>query len=143
MWAGLRLSFEAMLARNVGEERLLAYVAIACIAAFLSGLPAALDIAAGMPGDNAVVGLIAGRFVAVVIFGSLFLYGIAALSHWFSYWGFGGQGTYRSARLALFWALFLGIPLSLFHALAGQVLPRLDLTGLVNPIGVALFLTWL
>ena len=38
---GLRASFEAMLAKGVGEERLLAYVAIACIAAFLAGLPAA------------------------------------------------------------------------------------------------------
>lgn len=140
---GLRASFEAMLAKGVGEERLLAYVAIACIAAFLAGLPAALDIAATMPGENAVVGLVAGRFVAVVIFGSLFLYGIAALSHWFCYWGFGGQGTFKGARLALFWALFLGIPLSLLQAIFGQALPALGLTSLIQPIGIVLFVFWL
>lgn len=143
MRAGLRTSFEAMLARGVGEERLLAYVAIACIAAFVGGIPAALDIAATMPDQNAALGLISGRFVAVVIFGSLFWYGVAALSHWFAYWGFNGQGTYQTARLALFWALFLGIPLSLLSAASGQLLPLIGADALLRPLGIALFLIWL
>ncbi len=141
--AGLRPSFEAMLARGVGEERLLAYVFFACLMGFIAGLPAAISIAASMQEENALIGLIAGRFVAGVVFGSLFLYGVAALSHWFSYWGFRGQGSYQSARLALFWALFLAIPLGILKAVLDWVLPMVGMAGILTTIGYALFFFWL
>lgn len=141
--AGLRPSFEAMLARGIGEERMFAYLAISCFLAFLAGIPQAVDMAADMPQEDALVGLVAGRFVAWLIFGSLFMYGLAAASHAIAYWGFRGQGTYAGARLALFWALFLAIPLGILYAIVSQLLPLLGLSGLVFSIGLLIFFFWL
>lgn len=140
--AGLRASFEALLERQPGEERMFAYLAIASLAGFLVGLPTTFEIAAGMEDKDAIIGLVAGRFVAFMMFGTLFLYGVAALSHGVAKWGFGGRGTHPSARLALFWAVFLSIPLGLVQMLLGQVFPVLGLEWLIGPIGVGLFLFW-
>ena len=141
--AGFRPSFQAMLARGIGEERMFAYLAISCFVAFLAGLPQAIDMAANMPQEDALVGLVAGRFVAWLIFGSLFMYGLAAASHAIAFWGFRGKGTYAGARLALFWALFLAIPLGILSAALTQVLQLLGLTGLTDSFGILIFFFWL
>lgn len=140
---GLRASFEAKLARGISEERLLAYLLLTCLCGFVAGLPAAFRLAEGMDADGAFIGLVAGRFVAVVIFGALFLYALAGLSHWFSAWGFGGTGTYPKARLALFWALLIGVPLSLLQSGVGFVAEELGLPVLARTVGLLIFFFWL
>lgn len=140
---GLRASFEAQLKQGITEERLLAYVAFACLMAFVAGLPSAIDAGRGIGEEGAVPGLVAGRFVAVVIFGPLFLYGLAGASHWVAAQMFGGEGSYPAARLALFWALVLGVPIGLMQAIAVQAFGLLGLTGLTGWLGGAVFLVWL
>ena len=140
---GLRASFEAQISQGITEERLLAYVAFACFMAFLGGLPLALETARLSGMELSVPALVAGRFVAFVFFAPLFLYGLAAVSHLFSRWAFGGQGDYPTARMALFWALVLGVPLGLFQALILQALTLSGLGYLSVPVGILTFLIWL
>ena len=140
---GFRRNFESQLAANLGEERLLAYVAFACFATYLLGLPTAIRVAEGMEGENAVLAHLAGRFVAVVIFGPLFLYGVAALSHLIAAYAFGGQGTFKRARLALFWSLVLGVPLGLLNLAGLWALEQLGLSAHAETLGIAVFFTWL
>ena len=102
---GLRASYEAQIRQGITEERLLAYVAFACFMAFLGGLPLALETAKASGVEMSLPSLVAGRFVAFVFFAPLFLYGIAAVSHLFSHWAFGGTGDYPKARMALFWRM--------------------------------------
>lgn len=140
---GLRASFEAQLSQGVTEERLLAYVAFACLMAFVAGLPSAIDAGRSIGEGGAVLGLVAGRFVAVVIFGPLFLYGLAGASHWVASKMFNGQGTYPSARMALFWALVLGVPIGLLQAILVQALGLLNMQSLTGVLGIGVFLVWL
>lgn len=140
---GLRKQFEAMLSREPSEERLLGIVALVTIIAFLAGLPDAVRIARDMPQDDALLGLVAGRFVATVIFGSLFLYGLAGISHWVAHWAFRGNGTYYGARLALFWALALLIPLVVVNEGLKYALHAAGFQQILPVLGVALFLCWL
>lgn len=118
----LRASFEAQLGAGYGEERLLAYVALACLLAFVAGIPAALRTGAFVEDGQLLPGIIAGRFVAMVLFGPLFLYGFAALTHVIAVFTFGGRGDYFSARVAFFWSLILGVPLLLIQAIALQAI---------------------
>lgn len=140
---GLRSSFEAQKAAGIGEERLLAYVAFACFAAFLAGLPSAIPEGAQTDVAGGAAGLVAGRFVAVVIFGPLFLYGLAAVTHLIASRVFEGQGSYFDARFALFWSLVLGVPLVLANALQTYVLTAMGLGNLAVWIGLGVFLLWL
>lgn len=140
---GLRSSFEAQKAAGIGEERLLAYVAFACFAAFLAGLPAAIQDSAAEGVAGGAVGLVAGRFVAVVIFGPLFLYGLAAITHMIASRVFGGQGSFFDARFALFWALVLGVPLVVANALAAHLLMQGGQGHLALWLGLGVFLLWL
>ena len=139
----LRRSFEDQLAGNFGEERLLSYVTFVSLAAFLAGLPSAIDAGQAMADENGVVMMVAGRFVAFVFFGPLFLYGLAAVSHAVAASVFQGSGTYKTARLALFWALVWGIPLVIANAIAGYLLRGAGDAAAADMIGIAIFLLWL
>ncbi len=146
MWEarrGLAASFEAQQKQGVTEERLLAYVAFACLMAFVARIPAVLSTVEAAAGDVTVPGLVAGTFVAFVIFAPLFLYGLAGVSHAVSSWAFGGQGTYRLARLALFWALVLVVPIGLVWAAVVQALTLTGFASLVEPLGLLVFAFWL
>ena len=69
----------------------------------------------------------------------LALYAIAALSHLIAR-ALGGQGSWYSARLALFWSLLAASPLWLLNGLvAGFIGPGLQL-GLTSAIALAVFL---
>lgn len=140
---GLRSSFEAQKTAGIGEERLLAYVSFACFAAFLAGLPAALRDAATEELAGGPIGLVAGRFVAVVIFGPLFLYGLAAVTHTIAARVFDGKGSYFDARFALFWALVLGVPIVAVNAALTYLLVASNLAHLVPWLGLGVFLLWL
>ena len=141
----IRASFEAQMSAGYGEERLLAYVAIACLLAFVAGLPAGVRDGTFADDGQFLPGLIAGRFVAMVLFGPLFLYGVAALSHIVSVWTFGGKGDYFRARVAFFWSLVLGIPIILIQTIALEAIDLSGLSGLRSMVsfGIGVFWLWI
>ena len=146
MWEarrGLRASFEAQLKQGITEERLLFYVAFACLMAFVARLPTVLDVSASSGGQISTPGLVAGSFVAFAIIAPLFFYGVAGLSHLVSVRFFGGTGSYPSARLALFWALVLVIPVGLLWAIVVQGLRLSGAGQLIEPLGLVVFGFWL
>lgn len=139
----LRGSFERQFAGKFGEERLLFYVAATCFAAYLAGLPDTVREAEIEGGRDALLSMVAGQFVAIVIFGPLFLYGVAGVSHSFCHWAFGGTGSYFKARLALFWSLVLGVPLVLINAGGNMALRGIGADPAILPFGIAIFALWL
>ena len=140
---GLRASLEAQLRQGISEERLLAYVAFACLMAFVARLPTVMSVRAESLGQINLPGLVAGSFVAFVILAPLFLYGLAAISHLISLWAFGGEGTYQTSRLALFWSLVLAVPIGLIWAIVVQSLTLLEMEAVIGPLGLGVFLIWL
>ena len=140
---GLGASFEAQVRQGLTEERLLFYVAFACLMAFVARLPTVLETSRSAEGQISTPGLVAGSFVAFVIFAPLFLYGLAGLSHLVSRQIFGGQGSYPGARMALFWSLILAIPLGLVWALVVYALRLTGFATVIEPLGLLVFCFWL
>lgn len=140
---GLRASFDAQMKQGLTEERLLFYVAFACLMAFVARMPTVISASEASEGQISTLGLVAGSFVAFVILAPLFLYGLAGLSHLVSLWAFGGKGSYPAARLALFWSLVLVIPIGLGWALVVQGLRLSGLDAVIEPVGLLVFAFWL
>ena len=111
-WAGPRASSAALLAERPREARLMGFVAIACLVLFAAG--ALRDFGPATPAAEA-----AARFVALVIFGPLFFYGVAAVAR-VAARAFGGSGGWYETRLATFWAMLVAAPLMLGAALIGR-----------------------
>lgn len=112
---------------GVREDRALAVLMGACLVIFVAQWPrlareAHLDPA--VPLDARIGGALLGwLFLA-----PLFFYLLAALSHLVARL-FGGQGSFHSARVALFWSLLAAAPLFLLNGLvAGLLGPSLALT---------------
>lgn len=122
------------LAESSSEERALGLVMGASLLTFLSRLPVLIrEVTLQGPDGPPLAGLAAAMFVATMIFAPLFLYGIAALSHLVAR-GFGGQGTWLRARIALFWSLLALSPLVLLRGAVAGYLGE----GYVS-LGVSLF----
>ena len=139
IWAArrdLKGSFQAQMDAGYGEERLLAYIAIACIMAFIATLPSALQNEAFLDDGQIIPMMAAQRFVALVFFAPLFFYGLSAISHVIAVWCFGGQGNYFRARIALFWTMLLSVPLIFIQSIA---LYAIELTGALGYKGI---ITW-
>ena len=141
LW-GLRPSWDRQVMMGFGEERLLFYVMFACFIGFVTGLPSTLRVAQTLPPEEDVRIFVAGQFVAVLIFGSLFLYGVAGVSHLIARRAFGGVGSYFKARLALFWSLVLGMPLLLVQAIVSLGLGPSGYSDLASLFGALVFLIW-
>lgn len=77
-----------------------------------------------------------------MLFLPLLLYGIAAISHLVARRVFSGQGSYQKARLALFLALFLSIPLMILNAVAVYFLESQGLGQLSLWVGLVVFGVW-
>jgi len=142
-YAGLRQSFAGQLGAGFGEERLLAYAALFCFLAFVASIPAALRTDAFFDDGMLLPGIVIGRFVGLMFFGPLFLYGVAAVSRLVAGYTFGGTGTHFGARVSLFWSLLLLLPLMLVQALILQALSLTALSHLSNLVSVPVFLIWL
>lgn len=106
-----RLSFERQLAKNVGDDRILFYGMLACFLAFVARMPSLFhdSMPAGTPPAYVVVSI---HFAVSLLMAPLLMYSIAAVSHILAR-AFGGQGNWRSARLALFWTVLALSPLVL------------------------------
>jgi len=64
---GLAASFEAQMKQGLAEERLLFYVAFACLMAFVARVPTVIAASEASEGQISTYGLVAGSFVAFVI----------------------------------------------------------------------------
>ena len=80
-------------------------------------------VAAGVPTGQVpdVQALMVGRMFATLFVLPLALYGLAAVTRLVAR-AFGGQGTYYSARIALFWSLLATTPLMLLQGLVGGLI---------------------
>lgn len=127
-----------LLAHGKREDRAIAYVLVACLLMFVAQWPRLVRVAEGlevMPGqeDAGLTQLISYAFYTTVIMLPLLFYALAALSH-LAAKAFGGQGSWFSARLALFWALLAATPVALLHGLVRGFIgpgPQATLTGLI------------
>ena len=137
-YRGPRAVMRKHLGLGLREDRALMFLAIACVLIFVAQWPrlrreAFLDDAVPF---NALLG---GALMGWLFIAPLALYAIAALSHLIAR-ALGGQGSWYSARLALFWSLLAASPLWLLNGLvAGFIGPGLQL-GLTSAIALAVFL---
>jgi hypothetical protein len=112
------------------EDRALAYVMAACALMFIAQLPR-LARESHLTGEDLNM-LMGGALLGTVFIAPLLLYGLAWLSHLVAK-VFGGQGSFWSARMALFWALLASAPLLLLHGLVAGFIgpgPQLTIVGL-------------
>jgi hypothetical protein len=141
-WRKPRRVMRGLLAMGQREDRALAYLMAACIIIFIAQWPRLSRLAAGFEGMGGATPelsqLVAYEFLGWLIVWPLMFYMIAAVSH-VATKIFGGQGTWYSARLALFWALLATTPAALLYGLmAGFVGPDQG-TSLVGIIWIGSF----
>lgn len=113
------------------EDRLLAYVMGACVLMFVARMPQ-LAREAHLNGEDLNMNM-GGTLLAWVFIAPLMLYGVAGLARLVAK-VVGGQGSFYSARLALFWALLAASPLVLLNGLVAGFIgsgPGLQLVGLL------------
>jgi hypothetical protein len=98
------------------EDRALAILMGGCLLAFVGRWPA-LQRAATLGEDGpSFEAMMAGALFAWLFVAPLLFYLLAAISHLVAR-PFGGQGSYFSARLALFWSFLAAAPLLLLYGL--------------------------
>ncbi len=129
-WRGPRASIRRQLDGGVTEPRLLSYLLIATILIIVAQAPSLARQAHFQPEQPFEVRMF-GAMMGILAFLPPFSYLLAALSHLVAR-GLGGQGSWRGARLALFWTLLAIAPGFLFHGLVAGFIgpgPALTLTG--------------
>jgi hypothetical protein len=122
-YGDVRGSYRAERALQPGEPRLLFYVMFACALVFAARLPGLLRAApaAIRDGDGTLPAFLGSLLVAHVLFAPLLFYGLAAAARLLARRA-GGRGDWREARLALFWALLLSVPLTVLADAAASLL---------------------
>lgn len=140
-WRQPRAVLRRRLAGPAREDRALACLLAACAVMFLARWPALARAAAEDP-SVPLEARLGGALLAIVFLAPLLFYALAAVSHLLAR-GFGGQGSFYRARVALFWALLAVSPAMLLQALAAPVL--VDLTGGAGGVvlGLAILLAFL
>ncbi len=118
------------LAAGQREDRALFYLMLACALIFVSQWPR-LSREAYLDAEVPLQALLGGALMAWMFLAPLALYALAALTHLIAMI-VGGQGSWYSARLALFWSLLAAVPLWLLTGLVAGFIgpgPALSLTG--------------
>ena len=98
------------------DRVLLAYLMFALLISFVARMPALLVSSEKLPNPDTFIG---AQIAASLIFGALFMYLLAAVSHLIAR-VFGGKGSHHAARLALFWVLLAMQPLIVLNAVIGH-----------------------
>lgn len=120
------------LSRGPREDRALVFLMLACGLIFVAQWPR-LAREAHLTEGLELNDLLAGAVMGLIFIAPLALYALAALSH-LAARAMGGQGTWYSARLALFWALLAAAPLWLLWGLVAGFVGdgvALDIVGLI------------
>lgn len=137
MYRGPTRVTDRILAGSAREGRALAYLMAGCAVLFIAQLPK-LARQAHLTGEDLNM-LMGASLMGLLFIAPLLFYGIAGISHLVAR-AFGGQGTFWSARIALFWSLLATSPLILLHGLvAGFIGPGPQLT-IVGAVWCAVFL---
>ena len=137
-WRGPRTVVRKLLAAGQREDRAIAYVMVACLLIFVAQWPRLTREASGFGSSSSeeapqLAQLIAYEFMGWLMIWPLLLYAIAAVTHVIAK-GFGGQGTFYTARIALFWSLLATTPVLLLYGLIVGFLgqgPGANLVGAV------------
>lgn len=125
-----------LLERGQREDRALAILMAGCVLVFIAQWPR-LSRQAHLRGEDLDM-LLGGALMAWLFIVPLAFYGLSALAHLVARL-VGGQGSWYSARLALFWSFLASTPLILLHGLvAGFIGPGLELQ-LVGILWLAVF----
>ena len=140
-WLAPRRAFRRLAAQGQREDRALAYLMIACALIFVSSWPALARAAAEDPATPLDARL-GGALLAWIGLMPLAFYGLAALSHLLAR-AMGGQGTFYTARLALFWALLACAPAWLLTAAVASIAPGLPARAVGAAALAGLFWLWL
>ena len=140
-WTAPRAALRRHLGRGVSEPFAFSLLLIFLILAFVGQWPvAARD--AHFAGDASSAPRIFAKALAVLATIPLW-YGLAAVSRLVAR-GLGGQGSWYSARIALFWALATVGPLMLLQGLvAGMIGPGPALVAVSSVTGIAFLWLWL
>jgi hypothetical protein len=142
-WRAPRAVIRGLLDQGRREDRAVAFVMIACFLIFVAQWPRLSRIANGFepspwPPEINFEGMMTYTFYAVVIMLPLAIYGLAAVAHMVARI-LGGQGSWYSARLSLFWALLTTTPLLLLHGLVRGFIGLGTQSMLIGGIWAALF----
>lgn len=121
-WADLRGSLRAELERSAGEARLLFYAVLSGVIWFL-GRAALLawGPVAPMLSDEEFLRLIGAELVSAVLYRTLALYLVAAVVGLVAK-RFGGTGSWRDSRAAVFWGALVAAPVILAATLVSMLL---------------------
>lgn len=132
----------ARLSEGLREDRALVFLIVACLLMFVAQWPR-LQLEALIDPDIPLEARLGGALMGWLFIAPLALYAIAALSRIIARL-LGGQGSWLSARMALFWSLLAVTPLWLLNGLLtsmnGPGLVR-DISGLIAL--AAFVLIWL
>lgn len=141
-WRRPRAVMRDLLDQGPREDRALAYLMAACIIIFIAQWPRLSRIAAGFDGTGGeapeLSQLIAYEFLAWLMVWPLMFYAIAGVAHVVAKI-FRGQGTWYSARLALFWSLLATTPMALLYGMMAGFLGPVDGTRLVGAVWILSF----
>lgn len=118
-WRHPKQVMQERLAGGVREDRALAILMGACFLIFVSQWPKLIRIAEIQPEMSLEI-LLGGALMAWLFIAPLALYLIAAVSHVVARIA-GGQGSWFSARMALFWSLLVVAPIWLLNGLVAGI----------------------
>lgn len=121
-WWSPRQVMRAHLVAGVREDRALAFLMGACLLLFVAQWPGAAR-ASYLDPTIPLNARLAGALMGLLFLAPLIFYIFGAVSHLAARLA-GGQGSFYSARLALFWSLLVVSPVRLFQGL---------LSGFVGP----------
>ncbi len=140
-WRAPRAGVRQHLARGVSEPFVFALLVVFLILTIIGQWPVSSREAFLAQEPSAAPRLLARALAVLATIP--FWYGLAALSRLVAR-ALGGQGSWYSARLALFWALAVVSPLMLLQGLVGGMIgPGPGLWLIVAIVGLAFFWLWL
>lgn len=140
-WRGPRAAIRRMLPAAT-EASALTYLMIAALLLIVAQAPR-LAREAQLDPAVPIEARILATAMAILAFLPPFAYALAALSHLVARL-FGGRGTWRGARLALFWSLLAAAPLFLANGLVAGLLGNGPVRTLTEAVVLAGFLVhWL
>ncbi len=119
-YRGLRVA-QADQENRANEPRILFYAFLTGFLLFLVGLPAVRQQADTIDAENPLAIVLSARFFGSLFVLPLLFYGLAAVAHMVAR-VFGGTGTFQAARLSLFWALLVTMPVLILLSLLAVIL---------------------
>jgi len=136
-WRMPRVIMQLRLAGGVREDRALVYLLLGCLLMFIAQFPRLWHDALVDPSLSFDM-RVGGALLGWIFLAPLGLYLFAALSHVFARI-FGGQGSWYSARVALFWSLLAATPWWLLNGLTAGIVGSGALLSLTGGIALLVF----